>query len=262
MSQFTTASKRRVVLLTTSGPLPRILINDLARRYPDLAVIEEASESKLSILKRRARLLGWQTAIGQAACTPLLRLIGRRGQARVRAVIKDHGLDAGLPPERVEIRRVPSVNSSDGRQALRELAPDVVAVYGTRIIGHQTLDAIDVPTINYHAGINPKYRGQNPAYWALVSGDVANAGVTIHLVDEGVDTGRVLYQSRVTFAADDTIVTQPYAQMAAALPLLARAIEDALQKRLRPISVDLPSRQWFPPTVWTYLWHGVARGVW
>jgi hypothetical protein len=51
------------------------------------------------------------------------------------------------------------------------------------------------PFINYHAGINPKYRGQDPAYWARVQGDAEHAGITIHLVDEGVDTGAVLFQT-------------------------------------------------------------------
>jgi methionyl-tRNA formyltransferase len=243
--------------------LSRLLVNDLALRHADLTVIEEAPESKLAILRRRARLLGWVTAVGQAACTPVLRLLGRKGMRRVQSVMAEHGLNSGPLRAGIEVRHVASVNSAECRRALDELAPAVVVVYGTRIIRGETLAALaDVPVINYHAGINPKYRGQNPAYWALVKGDAANAGVTIHLVDAGVDTGRILYQSRVSFSREDTIVTQPYVQMAAALPLLARAIDDALAGQLRPMQVDLPSRQWFPPTVWSYLWHGMAHGVW
>jgi methionyl-tRNA formyltransferase len=145
---------------------------------------------------------------------------------------------------------------------LKRLAPSAVAVYGTRIIRRATLDATRAPFINYHAGINPKYRGQHPGYWALVAGDRENVGVTIHLVDEGIDTGSVLYQARVAFAPEDTIATYQHVQAAHALPLFARAVEDALARRLTPRFVDLPSRQWFPPTLWDYLSNGLVRGVW
>jgi methionyl-tRNA formyltransferase len=135
-------------------------------------------------------------------------------------------------------------------------------VYGTRLLKRETLGCIDAPFINYHAGINPKYRGQNGAYWARRSADPDHAGVTIHLVDEGVDTGDVLYQARVELAPSDNIATYQHRQMAVALPLLIRAIEDAVSGRLQPRRVDLPSRQWFHPTLWGYLRAGLAEGVW
>ena len=118
------------------------------------------------------------------------------------------------------------------------------------------------PFINYHAGVNPKYRGQNGAYWARSKRDPAHAGVTVHLVDEGVDTGDVLYQAATDFSPDDNIATYQHRQMATALPLLIRAIEDALAGRLAPRRVELPSRQWFHPTLWGYVRTGMLQGVW
>jgi phosphoribosylglycinamide formyltransferase 1 len=90
------------------------------------------------------------------------------------------------------MERVPSVNSNVGRALLRKLAPYVLLVIGTRIIGNETLHALDAPFINYHAGITPKYRGVHGAYWACVEGDTEHCGVSVHLVDTGIDTGPVL----------------------------------------------------------------------
>lgn len=137
-----------------------------------------------------------------------------------------------------------------------------MAVYGTRIIGKRTLAAVPASFINYHAGITPKYRGQHPVYWALVENDRSHAGVTIHLVDEGVDTGAVLYQETVQVSPRDNITTYQYVQMAVALPLFVRAIEDALCDRINPRTVDLPSRLWFPPTLRQYVMNGIRRSVW
>lgn len=110
--------------------------------------------------------------------------------------------------------------------------------------------------------MNPKYRGQHPAYWALANGDAENAGVTVHLVDAGVDAGDILYQERVTFDLRDTIQTYQWAQLPAALPLFERAIDDALLGRLTPRRGDGVSANYFPPTFWTYLSNGLEKGVW
>lgn len=254
-----------IVVLTAGGPIKPLVVNGLARALagPDriITVIEEQPESKWAIIRRRARLLGWFQALGQVGFGVLQRLLEPCRSARRSAILSAYDLDPGAVPG-VEVHRVESVNSPECRDLLKSLAPSVVAVYGTRIIKPETLRAVPAPFINYHAGINPKYRGQHPGYWALATGDVENAGITIHLVDEGVDTGGVLYQARVAFDRDDTIATYQHVQAAHALPLFARAIEDALDGRLAPTTVAMPSRQWFPPTLWDYLRIGVTRGVW
>jgi folate-dependent phosphoribosylglycinamide formyltransferase PurN len=249
-----------IVILTAGGTLSNIVVNGLVRRLGPVTVIEEALESKSGIIRRRVRMLGWVAALGQM-CFGIAQRVLWPNTARIRTVWADHALDTSQPAS-LTTYRVPSVNSDHCRDLLRALAPEVVAVYGTRIIRKATLRVIAAPFINYHAGINPKYRGQHPGYWALVHGDAENAGVTIHLVDEGVDTGSVLYQARVKFAPDDTIASYQHVQAAHALPLFARAIEDALSDRLQPRQVELPSQQFFPPTLWGYIATGIARGVW
>jgi folate-dependent phosphoribosylglycinamide formyltransferase PurN len=251
---------RNIVLLTSGGPLANIVANGLAERVGRLTVIEERPEAKSDVVRRRIRLQGLLTALGQVGFGMFQRLFWPNSK-RQSAIWKAHGLDPAQPKQ-LTIHRVPSVNSAECRALLQALRPRVVAVYGTRILKSETLRAVAAPFINYHAGINPKYRGQHPGYWALAEGDADNAGVTIHLVDAGVDTGSVLYQARVTFAPEDTIASYQHLQAAHALPLFARAIEAAKTGRLSPRTVDLPSRQFFPPTLWGYLATGLSRGVW
>jgi len=254
-------SSPRVVLLTAGGPMAAAVANALSRQFPGLIVLQEDPEPKWGIVRRRARRLGWCWALGQAACAVYLMLTARRSRQRIGAIITGYGLDPNLRSS-IQVRHIGSVNMKQCRDALRLLNPDVVAVYGTRIIRRETLRSIPAPFINYHAGINPKYRGQHPGYWALVNADPDHAGVTIHLVDEGVDTGDVLYQERVPFTQDDNIRTYQWLQMAYAMPLFIRAIQDTVAGRLAPKHAHLPSRQWFPPTVWAYAWNGLTRGVW
>ena len=105
-------------------------------------------------------------------------------------------------------------------------------------------------------------RDQHGAYWARVAGDAAHAGLTVHLVDDGVDTGAVLYQTVSEFTPRDNITTYQYRQMVDAIPLVIRAAEDALAGRLAPKRVELASKQWFLPTLWGYCFTGLHKGVW
>ena len=249
-----------VVVLTSGGPLANIVVNGLVARLGPITVIEEQPESKRQVIRRRMRLVGPVTTLGQI-CFGLAQRFLWPNNDRILNIWCTHGLDPSEPAG-VTVHRVASVNSQACRRLLSELDPVVVAVYGTRILKPATLKCVSAPFINYHAGINPKYRGQHPGYWALAEGDEENAGVTVHLVDEGVDTGSILYQARVRFEPEDTIASYQHLQAAHALPLFTRAIEDAKNGRLSPRAVDLPSRQYFPPTLWGYLATGLTRGVW
>lgn len=255
-------ARARVVLLTAGGAMGWSVANALARQLGQpITMLTEETEAKHVAIRRRARLRGKLYVLGQIATFVPFRLLSRLSRARRREICSTYGLDP-TPGPMVTAHAITSVNGEDCRAILTALAPQVVAVYGTRIIRAPTLRCVSAPFINYHAGINPKYRGQDPGYWALVNGDRDNAGVTIHLVDTGVDTGAVLYQSPVDFTPADNITTYQWLQMGVAIPLFARAIEDALAGRLAPRINELPSMQWFPPTLWSYAWNGVTRGVW
>jgi len=132
----------------------------------------------------------------------------------------------------------------------------------TRLMTGQMLDALTVPVLNLHAGINPAYRGQMGGYWALISGDEHNFGATIHLVDAGTDTGATLYQVRPKPSNADFISTYPMLLTAAALDITCKAVDDAMQGHLQPIAATGPSELHFPPTLWRWLWNGLSKGLW
>jgi phosphoribosylglycinamide formyltransferase-1 len=60
--------------------------------------------------------------------------------------------------------------------------------------------------VNVHPSLLPAFPGMHAVADALAAG-VAETGVTVHLVDEGIDTGRVLAQERVAMRPEDTEAT-------------------------------------------------------
>ena len=244
-----------------TGPLPWIMINSLSQKFGPVTVLEEDHESKKLFLKRRMKMLGPITVAGQVAFGVLLKFMHKRSAARKEAIMKCEGLTS-VKPENCEHHHIGNINSETCRQKLKEINPDVVVVIGTRMIRKKTLECVPAPFINYHAGLNPKYRGMNGGYWAHATGDEKNAGVTVHLVDRGVDTGGALYNASFKAGPRDNFVTYPYLQAATARPLLNSAVEDALSGEFEFDNRDLPSKQWFHPTIWQYLWTGATRRVW
>jgi folate-dependent phosphoribosylglycinamide formyltransferase PurN len=251
-----------VVMLATDCDTTRMAYHALAQRPGVDAVLLEQPIGRGELLGRRVKRLGLRTVAGQVlfqgGIVPLLRM---RSGRRVDQIKRAHGLNDAAIPEAL-IRRVPSANAPETIELLRALAPGVVVVNGTRILSRQLLAAVSAPLINTHAGITPLYRGVHGGYWALASGDREHCGVTVHLVNEGIDTGGILGQAHIEPTAADNFVTYPYLQIGAALPLLQRAVEDALAGRLstrEPPSGS--SRLWSHPTAFEYLKHRVRAGV-
>jgi folate-dependent phosphoribosylglycinamide formyltransferase PurN len=254
-------AKQRVLLLAGDGDAGRIAARYLAARFNDLSMIVEQPEGRGVFLRRRLKRLGWLTVAGQVAFMIVQRIQQRLSRGRIQAICWRFDLDAAVP-DAVTVTPVGSVNSVECIDQLKRLDPAVVIVIGTRIIAAKVLHSLAAPFINYHAGITPKYRGVHGGYWALVEGDRANCGSTVHLVDEGIDSGGILYQARIEPTSSDNFSSYPYLQLAAALPLLAQAAEDAIAGRLQPQAAQLPSRLWSHPTLWAYVAHGLRRGIW
>lgn len=245
-----------VVILAGPGSSTDILFHALKEEFGVARIIVEESVSQQLLLRRRAQKLGWATVAGQIlfkllVATPL----GATSQKRLQAIREANHLRESPLPE-AQVTRVSSINSPECIAELQRLQPDVIVVNGTRIIAKKVLQAVPCPFINTHAGITPLYRGVHGGYWALANNDPDHCGVSVHLVDAGIDTGGILYQALIQPTADDNFVTYPMLQLAAGLPLLLQAVRDALagNLRLRP-APDGPSRLWSHPTLTEYWQH-------
>jgi methionyl-tRNA formyltransferase len=251
----------RIVVLTVPSPHAWIVINAIAAKFGPVTILAEDPQSRRELIKQRMRRQGIITVAGQIGFVLLRKLLDRFGGRRVNEIIAEHGLNPRPNPS-CPLIEIESVNSQLCRDHLRRLDPKVVFVQGTRIIRRETLRCIPAPFVNYHAGLTPKYRGQAGGYWALAMGDAEHAGVTVHLVDRGVDTGGILYQAPFTATHRDNFSTYFYLQAAIARGLVRRALEDALVEKLRPQTSALPSQQFYHPTLWFYLKTALTKGVW
>ena len=122
-----------------------------------------------------------------------------RGKRISRSAVHEAAERLGLPvwtPERLR--------GANARERLREVgAPlHIVAAYG-KILRRDMLDIPTHGTLNVHASLLPAYRGASPITAAILDG-VTETGVTIMLLDEGLDTGPILSQAKVNISQSDT----------------------------------------------------------
>jgi folate-dependent phosphoribosylglycinamide formyltransferase PurN len=251
---------KSILLLGGAGASTRMVYHRLASRFGPFPAIIEQPVSRLTLLRNRARKLGYGSTLSQlvfmTAIRPLLSVAARD---RLREIVAENGLNESPIPES-QLQRVSSVNAPETVAALRAASPKVVIVNGTRIIARRVLESVSAVFINTHAGITPKYRGAHGGYWALLNDDPARCGVTIHLVDAGIDTGSIVAQSIIAPTRRDSFVTYPYLQLAAALPLLVDAVDKALNDELETKIASGDSAVWYHPGAFQYL-VGRIRGI-
>ncbi len=202
-----------------------------------------------------ARLYADGHEIAGVYCQPD-RPAGRSGQPSpppVKRWAVAHGLPVFQPRS---LRREPV------QAELRALTPEalVLVAYGL-LLPQAVLDVAPHGGLNLHPSLLPRHRGPAPVVGALLAGDT-ETGVSIMLMDAGMDTGPVLAQERTPIGPDenaaelsDRLAHQGAALMAATLPRwAARAItptpqDGALATTTRLMTKEDGVLDWSQPAV-------------
>jgi hypothetical protein len=103
----------------------------------------------------------------------------------------------------MKVHAVGDLNGANAVRALSECGADLGIVLGTRILKPGTFGVPRMGCINLHKGRVPEYRGMPPGFWELYDG-ASSAGITVHFVDKGLDTGDIVATSTVPIVGTDT----------------------------------------------------------
>lgn len=254
--------KRKFVILATEGVTTNLLCEELSRHGTVEAVMLEENESARVKIKRRFRKLSFFRVVSQLFFLFfLMPMLSRAARKRMAEIVKTAGFK-NQPCDSAGIIRVKSVNDAETVALISKINPDFVFVNGTRIIHKKILDQIAVPVLNIHVGITPKYRGIHGGYWALYRGDAENFGVTLHYVDAGVDTGKIISQKRIKPGAGDNFASYPVLQFIAGLELASAFFSNGGEQVTETAGPVTESGQYYHPGFFQYLfkrWFGGVR---
>jgi len=256
---------KKIIMIVGDWYYPRMVYEYLRQDFNIEKIIIDRGESSLKLLKRRIKRLGLIHVIGQILFRIIVvSFINFTSKNRFKEILSSNNIkEASYESEKVI--EVTSINSKKGQQILEKINPDIVVIITARILSKKTLACINAKFINIHSGITPKYRGLHGAYWALINKDKENCGVTVHLVDEGIDTGNILYQENITdiITNKDNFMTYTYLQLAKALPLLEKSIKSIQNNNL---NIQQPKHKvakhlYYHPTLWFYLYNRLINRI-
>lgn len=103
--------------------------------------------------------------------------------------------------------QIPHINHADVVALADRLQPDVIAVFGTSLIRGPLLDRGRLGIFNLHGGLSPHYRGADCTFWALYNGEPDQVGCTLHRIDSGIDTGKLIAHVRPEVGERDNELT-------------------------------------------------------
>lgn len=142
----------------------------------------------------------------------------------------------GIPLELSE-----NINSRQFVEKMKQYGVDLfVSMSFNQIFKTEMINLPKYKTINCHAGKLPFYRGRNILNWALIN-DEKEFGITVHYLDEGIDTGDIILQETYAITDEDTyatLLTRAYAGCADVLYRAIKMIQKDEVKRIRQSDID------------------------
>ncbi len=90
-----------------------------------------------------------------------------------------------------------NINHKNSIEQINNYKPDIIlSILGNQIFKQNLISIPKYGVLNLHTSLLPSYRGLLPTFWVLLN-DEEYTGVTVHLVDEGIDTGEIICQKKI-----------------------------------------------------------------
>jgi methionyl-tRNA formyltransferase len=145
----------------------------------------------------------------------------------VKVIAQAHSIPVLQP---VSLKTDPTVHDT-----LKELGADlfVVVAYG-KFLPKSILQLPPHGSVNVHPSLLPRHRGPSPMQWAIAQGDV-QTGISIMLLDEGMDTGPLLATTAITLDADETYTSLQKKVHLSGPSLLVTTLKQYLNGTIHPV---------------------------
>lgn len=150
-----------------------------------------------------------------------------RGHAETKSPVHQFALEKNIP-----VYTPTTLKSTEEQEKFSRLDADlaIVAAYGL-LLPKQILEAPKLGCINIHASLLPRWRGAAPIHRAIEAGDT-KTGITIMQMDEGLDTGSMLYTKTITIDNNDTSQTLHDKMLSLGAHVLLECLPGILTKKL------------------------------
>jgi len=181
----------RIIVLTSStyGTASRVLPALRKNTEIDIAkviLVEGRSPDRKKTLKRKVKKLFRIGLLGAINCIRMREWYSDKDAEDLELLCNTLGL---------KLERTPFINCETTRQLFRDADADLGLSLGNGYIPESIFAIPKHGMLNLHSEILPQFRGAQSVIWPIYEG-VEHTGFTIHQIDNGIDTGVILYQKR------------------------------------------------------------------
>lgn len=143
-------------------------------------------------------------------------------------------IDELLRPHPTPRRFVASHNDAECEATLREAAPELIVLGGTRILEPRIFEHAKGGTLNAHPGLLPEIRGSASVAWAIEL-DIP-VGCTCHFIEAGIDTGPIVSKEHIEVRRGDTYEKLCHATAVLSARLMVGALREYAAGTLRGVT--------------------------
>jgi len=153
-----------------------------------------------------------------------------RGKQITRSAVKEYAVSMGLNVLQPEKLKDPVFLGE-----LQELNPDIQVVVAFRMLPEVVWRMPRLGSFNLHGSLLPHYRGAAPLNWAIINGET-KTGVTTFMIDDQIDTGKILFQREIPVGENDTVGDIHDRLMETGAELVAETLEALAQGTAHSVS--------------------------
>lgn len=141
--------------------------------------------------------------------------------------------------------RAVNINAPEVANQIKSMNADlIVSVSMNQIIKKNILNMPQHKCINVHCAPLPRYQGMSPYVWALANNEDYSA-VTIHYMDEGLDTGNIIVQEKISVVVNDTAFALFYRCCCKAAELLLKVVDNIEKGQVTSYPQNLEDKSYF-----------------
>ena len=212
----------------------------------ELYVVQAKRYSAVSQLKRARNQVRTQGLVRSVSRWIGKGLIGTREHERTQRILdqlfdvsalREWWVRSGIAPF-----KVPHLNHLYSRAALEKIQPDIIVRVSGGLLKRHIFSQARLATLNIHHGQAPLIRGLSNIAWGVLENRREWIGTTIHVIDEGVDTGTVLWRGAPQLAPGDTAATLYFRAHLEGVAALVRILEEYARSEAPPVW-ELPPRE-------------------
>ena len=151
-----------------------------------------------------------------------------RGRKIKGSSVKDYCIS-----KKIKLYQPISLKEKSFLSKLKRHNSDLFIVVAFRMIPKIVWSIPSMGTFNLHASLLPNYRGAAPINWAIINQEKVT-GVTTFLIDEKIDTGKILLNSKYLIKKDETFDSLHYNLLKIGKPLVIETIEVLFNGNVSP----------------------------